>query len=239
MGFVYLFSPSTDVPIPAGLIAVWAGLLADIPSGWVLCDGTLGTPDLRARFVKGAAAGNNPGATGGAATHTHAGHAAHVFTQPSGHSDHVFTQPSGHSAHVFTQPSGHSAHVFTQPSSHSNHAALAGHAHELPFIFQATQVHHLDPSVFGTGTSRTATRLVTSSASSTSAAVALSESVAAGTPDAHSAHAGGAVDAHSAHAGGAVDAHSAHAGGAVDAHSAHDTPNSEPAYYEVAYIYKT
>lgn len=69
--------------IPAGIIVMWAGLLASIPSGWALCDGTQGTPDLRSTFIKGAAAGVNPGATGGAATHTHAGHAAHVFTQPA------------------------------------------------------------------------------------------------------------------------------------------------------------
>src|SRR6185369_12849934 len=32
--------------IPAGLIAMWGGLVANIPSGWLLCDGQNGTPDL-------------------------------------------------------------------------------------------------------------------------------------------------------------------------------------------------
>lgn len=36
-----------------------------------MCDGTAGTPDLRDRFIKGWAAGVDPGGTGGAATHTH------------------------------------------------------------------------------------------------------------------------------------------------------------------------
>ena len=61
-----------DVPsVPSGLIAIWHGLLANIPSGWVLCDGNNGTPDLLARFVNGVAtAATNPGATGGSAAVT-------------------------------------------------------------------------------------------------------------------------------------------------------------------------
>ena len=39
-------------------IVMWYGALASIPAGWTLCDGTLGTPDLRGYFVKGADAGN-------------------------------------------------------------------------------------------------------------------------------------------------------------------------------------
>src|SRR3990167_3521984 len=99
--------------IPTGFIGLWSGLLANIPSGWALCDGTQGTPDLRDRFVVGTAAGVDPGTTGGASSLSHTGTAvaAHVVTQPT---THVFTQPGGHSAHVFTQPSAHSAHVMTQ-----------------------------------------------------------------------------------------------------------------------------
>lgn len=52
--------------IPSGLIAMWGGLLADIPSGWVLCDGNNSTPNLLARFIRGVPTGaTNPGATGG------------------------------------------------------------------------------------------------------------------------------------------------------------------------------
>lgn len=40
--------------IPAGMISIWSGLESNIPSGWVLCDGTNGTPDLRNMFVLGA-----------------------------------------------------------------------------------------------------------------------------------------------------------------------------------------
>ncbi len=66
----------SPVPIPTGLIAMWSGALANIPSGWALCDGAGGTPDLRSKFVRGAAAGQNPGGTGGSdsitpSSHTH------------------------------------------------------------------------------------------------------------------------------------------------------------------------
>jgi hypothetical protein len=53
------------------MIVIWAGAIVDIPAGWHLCDGTEGTPDLRNKFVIGAGSTYAPGATGGAATHTH------------------------------------------------------------------------------------------------------------------------------------------------------------------------
>lgn len=37
-----------------GIIVLWSGAIVDIPSGWHLCDGTQGTPDLRDMFVIGA-----------------------------------------------------------------------------------------------------------------------------------------------------------------------------------------
>jgi microcystin-dependent protein len=50
---------------------MWHGLIANIPSGWVICDGNNSTPDLLAKFVEGVAtAATDPGATGGAANVT-------------------------------------------------------------------------------------------------------------------------------------------------------------------------
>ena len=40
-----------------GMIMLWYGSVASIPSGWVLCDGNNSTPDLRNRFVVGAGTG--------------------------------------------------------------------------------------------------------------------------------------------------------------------------------------
>ena len=40
--------------IPSGLISMWSGTIASIPSGWVLCNGSNSTPDLRNKFIIGA-----------------------------------------------------------------------------------------------------------------------------------------------------------------------------------------
>lgn len=40
--------------VPTGLISLWYGTIATIPSGWYLCNGSNGTPDLRDKFVIGA-----------------------------------------------------------------------------------------------------------------------------------------------------------------------------------------
>jgi hypothetical protein len=40
--------------IPKGLITMWSGSVATIPSGWALCNGQNGTPDLRDKFIVGA-----------------------------------------------------------------------------------------------------------------------------------------------------------------------------------------
>ena len=40
--------------VPRGAIIIWSGTVNNIPTGWLLCDGNNGTPDLRARFVLGA-----------------------------------------------------------------------------------------------------------------------------------------------------------------------------------------
>ena len=56
--------------IPSGTIITWYGALGSIPSGFVLCDGSNGTPDLRNRFIVGAGNSYTLGATGGADTVT-------------------------------------------------------------------------------------------------------------------------------------------------------------------------
>jgi hypothetical protein len=60
----------------AGMIMLWSGSSATIPTGWLLCDGSNSTPDLRNRFVVGATSTYAVGATGGSAdaivvSHTH------------------------------------------------------------------------------------------------------------------------------------------------------------------------
>ncbi|MCK9571207.1 phage tail protein [Candidatus Pacearchaeota archaeon] len=58
---------------PAGVICWWSGSEASIPSGWLLCNGLNGTPDLRDRFIVGAGSHYSKGDTGGADTVTTTG----------------------------------------------------------------------------------------------------------------------------------------------------------------------
>ena len=51
--------------IPSGFIGLWSGAANAIPSGWYLCDGNNGTPNLKNRFVVGAGDSYNVGVTGG------------------------------------------------------------------------------------------------------------------------------------------------------------------------------
>jgi microcystin-dependent protein len=54
----------------SGIIVMWSGAINKIPTGWLLCDGTNGTPDLRNRFIVGAGTDYSVGNTGGAKTVT-------------------------------------------------------------------------------------------------------------------------------------------------------------------------
>lgn len=56
--------------VPVGSIIIWSGAAADIPSGWALCDGQDGRPDLRDKFVLGGGGTHTVGSTGGEETHT-------------------------------------------------------------------------------------------------------------------------------------------------------------------------
>ena len=47
-------SPQWTAGFVTGMIMMWSGTIATIPSGWVLCDGSNSTPDLRNRFIIGA-----------------------------------------------------------------------------------------------------------------------------------------------------------------------------------------
>ena len=80
---------------PLGGIIMWSGAISAIPTGWSLCDGSNGTPDLRNKFVLGAWSDSAsvaypnvpPGGTGGTADAVVVSH-NHGITDP-GH-EHTF-----------------------------------------------------------------------------------------------------------------------------------------------------
>lgn len=74
-----------NAPFSPGMIMLWAGTLLTIPSGWALCDGTNGTPNLRDKFVVGAGTSYAVGANGGSTTSTAAGGHTHTEAAAGGH----------------------------------------------------------------------------------------------------------------------------------------------------------
>ena len=63
-----LYPVSGGESIPSGIITMWSGASDAIPSGWWLCDGQNGTPDLRNRFIVGAGSSYGVGNIGGSDT---------------------------------------------------------------------------------------------------------------------------------------------------------------------------
>ena len=107
--------------IPSGLISMWSGTIANIPSGWVLCDGTNNTPDLSGRFVVGYSGSGNYssiGNTGGSDSR-----ALESYNMPShNHSGSISARDTNHT---------HSGTSYNNNQSHSHTASNNGdHYHD-------------------------------------------------------------------------------------------------------------
>jgi hypothetical protein len=79
--------PATTPSVPSGCILIWSGSVGSIPSGFVICDGTNSTPDLRNSFILGAGNSYTVGQTGGSTdaivvTHTHTATSTSTVTDP-------------------------------------------------------------------------------------------------------------------------------------------------------------
>ncbi len=72
-----------DDCMPAGVIVMWSGSLASIPDGWVLCNGSSGTPNLTDRFIFSVGTSEDPGASGGQLNHSHNVNPPSTSTQSS------------------------------------------------------------------------------------------------------------------------------------------------------------
>lgn len=230
---------------PTGSIVLWPSS-AMYPSGWGLCNGqavsrttyahlfgligtTYGAGDGSTTFnlpnlVNRVPYGRNAeaiGTTGGATTHTHAGHSNHVFTQPSAH------PATSHSAHTGTAVSAHSG---TAVATH------ADHKHQLPFNQSAASWFWRGTAPFSSSGTHTPTEYNNSAgAPSGSAGYSLSN-----VEDTNLTH---TVTQPAAHTVTDPSAHSdhpseSHTGGAVDAHSAHDSPSHMMPYIILNYIIK-
>jgi hypothetical protein len=91
--------------VPSGGIIMWSGSVASIPSGWLLCNGASGTPNLQDRFIVGAGSAYGVSATGGSAdaivvSHNHAASSTSTVTDPSHSHSYIRPQPGSLVANI-------------------------------------------------------------------------------------------------------------------------------------------
>jgi len=137
---------NSAVPFVTGMIMMWSGSISNVPTGWALCNGSSGTPDLRNRFIVGAGGSYNTGATGGSAdsvvvshshsvsgstnvagAHTHAlRDAARTFEGPN-----LFQVGLGHQSGSVNRTEANGAHEHTVSGS-TNSVGVSGAGRNLP-----------------------------------------------------------------------------------------------------------
>ena len=125
--------------VPSGVITMWSGLISAVPSGWHLCNGSNGTPDLRGRFVYGATVDADVKDVGGnkdavAIAHTHSGSTdvtgAHTHALKRGKEDGGGTGLYDWHANIGsigTSSSGNHSHIVT-----INNSGVSGTDKNLP-----------------------------------------------------------------------------------------------------------
>lgn len=136
--------------VPTGLVAMWSGAATAIPTGWALCDGTGGTPNLGDKFILGYKSGTNTiGATGGSYTsgaggaHTHGmdtqgahshggstGSTALSLAQIPSHT-HTYYQAGGAAVELGTGYSGTSGYNTLTSTDTGAAGSSAGHTHTI------------------------------------------------------------------------------------------------------------
>ena len=114
--------------VPSGVIVMWSGTNANIPSGWKLCDGSNSTPDLTDRFILGRGGSTNTNSTGGSNTVTLAEGNLPSHTHGSGNFQ---TATGGAHSHNFNANTGNSGN-----HSHNGYTSNTGsHNHSLVYTY--------------------------------------------------------------------------------------------------------
>lgn len=81
----------SNLELPIGAVLLTDAAEGDLPSGFSVCDGSGGTPDLRGRYVRCKGPSTSVGTSGGSGTHGHSALTAshtHTDSEPTTHTGH-------------------------------------------------------------------------------------------------------------------------------------------------------
>lgn len=247
-------SQITDMPdltnvVPSGIICMWSGESTAIPSGWHLCDGSNGTPDLRDRFIVGAGSTYKVKDTGGEATHK-------LTTNEMPSHNHGFTGTAHSHTGSLSNATAASSGSHTHTMSANLTAASAGsHSHTISGGSSGGYVNiqlggndrnTSETSLYGSGpsgvhltveagTKRSCTMLPVYGSSGSSSTISsggahthsISGTITAANSGSHTHSVTGSVTVNSATAGGTV--------GSTGGGAAHE---NRPPYYALCFIMK-
>lgn len=142
--------------LPRGIITMWSGATNAVPSGWALCDGNKGTPNLKDRFIVGAGQSYGVGNTGGSITQTPS-----VWTGAAGTGIQVAGTAINESQmprHTHGGSVGRDASITTQRSAHGTYDGewlSAGHFYAMgpdsSTVRKPLQEFSASLSIYGTG----------------------------------------------------------------------------------------
>ena len=173
--FPNINSPVTATPsqinsgFPVGFIGMWSGSIVTIPSGWGLCDGTSGRPDLRDRFIVGAGNTYSIGSTGGANTvglsvgnlpsHSHTFSGLVTVVEAGAHNHSAYADTVGNHAHTLSLTAPFSSGGIISPGTitdgsaggSTTTAAAGAHSHAITVVGVGN--HNHTASVSGTNSS--------------------------------------------------------------------------------------
>lgn len=151
--------------IPIGAIMMWSSTAGTIPTGWRVCDGTHGTPDLRDRFVMSAGATFTAGSIGGArdavvVSHTHgfttvsdAG-GAHTHTGSTDTiADHSHQTPTRPSTVVNYASGTNTLSTGLDPATVTTTGAAGSHNHTITTTVSTNHTHGISGTTNSTGAS--------------------------------------------------------------------------------------
>ena len=123
--------------IPTGVIMMWSGTIATIPSGFALCDGSNNTPDLRDKFIVGAKQDDGVGAASTAKSNITGSLAAtggSTSATTSQEGVHEFTGSEDNSAQVQDASSSYNGIVNKNSRDRHQHGIDWRHTHTVPTV---------------------------------------------------------------------------------------------------------